>query len=219
MKNIDTYRVAIFDCDGVILDSNKIKSEAFGLTLRGEKPHLVEEFIEYHQKNGGISRYVKFTHFFKNIKRQLNYDKPLVEALELYGQLSKKGLLECPEIPGIRRILKHLNSLKIPCYVTSGGDQSEIRDIFKSRNLTTYFEGIFGSPLSKIENLAKINKKKCLPIPGVYFGDANSDLEAAKKYGLDFVYISGASEWDKGPLVCKKMNLSIYNDFNAFYRE
>tara|TARA_B110000211_G_C13935068_1_gene488965 strand:- start:81 stop:740 length:660 start_codon:yes stop_codon:yes gene_type:complete len=219
MKNIDTYKVAIFDCDGVILDSNKIKSEAFGLALRGEDPDLVKQFIEYHQQNGGISRYIKFEYFFKNIKKQLNYDKSLAEALRLYGKLSKEGLLECSEIPGVRRILTHLNSLKIPCYVASGGDQAELRDIFGIRNLTVYFDGIFGSPLSKIENLAKINNEKCLTIPGVYFGDAHSDMQAAKKYGLDFVYITGASEWESGPLVCYKMNFPSYADFNGFYRK
>ena len=139
--------------------------------------------------------------------------------MRLYGQLSKEGLLECSEIPGVRRILTHLNSLKIPCYVASGGDQAELRDIFESRNLTVYFDGMFGSPLSKIDNLAKLNSEKFLTIPGVFFGDACSDMEAAKKYGLDFVYIAGASEWDSGPLICHENNFPSYVDFNAFYRD
>ena len=69
MFNLLNYKVAIFDCDGVILMSNQMKSKAFALTLKNEKKKLVNEFMSYHQQNGGISRYVKFDYFYKEIKK------------------------------------------------------------------------------------------------------------------------------------------------------
>ena len=30
---------------------------------------------------------------------------------------------------------------------------------------------------------------------GAYFGDARLDMELAEQFGLDFVFVSGASEW------------------------
>jgi phosphoglycolate phosphatase-like HAD superfamily hydrolase len=218
MNNLDTYKVAIFDCDGVILDSNKIKSEAFSLALSDENPALVKEFVEYHQKNGGISRYIKFEHFFKKIKKQSNYSQALNAALARYATLSKKGLLECSEIAGIRDVLEYLNVLKIPCYVASGGDQLEVREVFETRGLTSYFDEIFGSPLSKIENIASLKAEGKLAIPGVFFGDARNDLNAAQEYGLDFIFISGVSEWKDGSLVCNEMNLPSYIDFRSLLR-
>ena len=77
MLNSGQYTHAFFDCDGVILNSNKVKSEAFALALEGESPELVRKFVQYHQKNGGISRFVKFEYFFKHIKKQLNYKNAL----------------------------------------------------------------------------------------------------------------------------------------------
>jgi phosphoglycolate phosphatase-like HAD superfamily hydrolase len=214
MNSLDRYKVAIFDCDGVILDSNIIKSEAFGLALPDEEPALIKEFVEYHQRNGGISRYVKFEYFFKNIKKQSNYRQELDSALKRYATLSKKGLLECSEIPGVRSTLEYLKSINIPCYVASGGDQQEVIEVFESRNIANYFDGIFGSPLSKLENLAGLKVKDKLPMPGVFFGDARSDMQAAQEYGLDFVYISSVSEWTGGVKCAQEQGFEVINDFN-----
>ena len=60
MIDIDDYDVFIFDCDGVILDSNILKSEAFEHALTLEDKSDVERLIQYHKDNGGISRYEKF---------------------------------------------------------------------------------------------------------------------------------------------------------------
>ena len=65
MIKIQEYDFFIFDCDGVILNSNSIKNFAFRLTLKNENKDLVDSFIKYHKENGGISRYEKFQHFFK----------------------------------------------------------------------------------------------------------------------------------------------------------
>jgi len=218
MKPINQYTIAIFDCDGVILESNKIKSEAFALALANENPTLVKEFVEYHQTNGGISRYIKFEYFFKNIKKQTNYELELKDTLVRYAALSKKGLLECPEISGVRDILKYFKAINVPCYVASGGDQQEVREVFEIRGLTSYFNGIYGSPVSKIENLAMLKSEGKLTTAGIFFGDAFSDMQAAKEYSLDFVFISGVSEWKDGLSVCKGMNFPSYIDFTTLLR-
>ena len=70
MININDYDYFIFDCDGVIINSNEIKNEAFREVLKDEKGNLVIDFINYHQQNGGVSRYEKFLHYYKNIKKQ-----------------------------------------------------------------------------------------------------------------------------------------------------
>ena len=73
MHDFSQYKQVIFDCDGVILNSNDIKSNAFARSLIDEDKGLVKQFIEYHKKNGGVSRFKKFEYFFKNIKGQKEY--------------------------------------------------------------------------------------------------------------------------------------------------
>ena len=63
MINIAKYDFYIFDCDGVILDSNNLKSRAYAEALTAEPLELVLEFVEYHKENGGISRYEKFKYY------------------------------------------------------------------------------------------------------------------------------------------------------------
>ena len=48
---------------------------------------------------------------------------------------------------------------------------------------------------------------------GLYFGDARSDYEAANFFGMDFVYISGASEWVEGINFCQQNDIMILKDF------
>ena len=67
MFNIQEYKSIIFDCDGVILNSNKIKTKAFrkaSFTFGDKASRSLEN---YHLKNGGVSRYAKFDYFLKNI--------------------------------------------------------------------------------------------------------------------------------------------------------
>ena len=53
----------IFDCDGVLLNSNEIKSNAFYKTALqyGEAEAL--KLVDYHIKNGGVARYKSLSMF------------------------------------------------------------------------------------------------------------------------------------------------------------
>ena len=59
---MNKYKSIIFDCDGVILNSNKIKTESFRKIMIQFDQSAVKEFINYHKNNGGLSRYRKFLH-------------------------------------------------------------------------------------------------------------------------------------------------------------
>ena len=54
MINFEKYSFIIFDYDGVVLDSNKLKSEAFAEALKNEPPDLVLELVEFHNNNKGF---------------------------------------------------------------------------------------------------------------------------------------------------------------------
>ena len=64
MGNEDYYSY-VFDCDGVVLNSNKLKTECFRELLNKEKKEHVDLFIEYHVSNQGINRYEKLRYFFE----------------------------------------------------------------------------------------------------------------------------------------------------------
>jgi len=208
MHNLEKYQQVVFDCDGVILDSNDVKSAAFAKSLEGEDQKLIDKFLFYHRENGGVSRFVKFEYFFKIIKSQKNYQNDLKNVLEKYSRLSYEGLLDCEEVKGIRNLLIKLSNHNIECFVVSGGEQNEVRKVLEKRNLSPYFKMIFGSPKTKQENLAIIQ-----PNNSIYFGDAKGDYEAAIASGMDFIYISENSEWKDGMRFCHTNGVAVLENF------
>ena len=67
---ITDYKSLIFDCDGVVLNSNKIKTEAFRKIFQPFGLDLANEMVRYHVNHGGISRYKKIDYFLENLKNQ-----------------------------------------------------------------------------------------------------------------------------------------------------
>lgn len=207
------YNSIIFDNDGVIMDSNAAKTDAFSKALEGEEKVLIDEFIDYHKANGGVSRFEKIKYFYSNIKKEKNYAKLVQESLERYAFYSKQALLSADLIPGVEEFLKLLKNHHKIVHVVSGSDQEELIEIYEDRNLTQYFTQINGSPKIKSDILKKIIEDSKIIFPAVYFGDAMLDYSTAKKFNLDFIYISSKSEWDEGISFCNEMNCLVEPDF------
>ena len=61
------YLTLIFDCDGVVLDSNRVKTEAFRAAAMPWGRAAAEALVANHVANGGVSRYEKFASFLEHI--------------------------------------------------------------------------------------------------------------------------------------------------------
>lgn len=191
---LSSYRTLIFDCDGVLLDSNRVKTDAFfsaGL-LYGEKAAL--SLVEYHRKNGGISRHRKFKHFLREIVGVVANDDALHELLDTFAREVRAGLLACPvstAVPALRQL-----GTKNRRLVVSGGDQEELRKLFRERDLDTVFDGgIFGSPDPKETILDRELVAGNITLPALFVGDSRYDFEAARQFGIDFLFVSGWTEF------------------------
>ena len=195
MISISDYDVYIFDCDGVILDSNKLKTEAFEYALTLEDKSDVERLIQYHKDNGGISRYEKFDHFYTKICPSLQKDLKVKQALKSFAEKVSEEMLRVDLIPGILDFINKISLLNKKIFVNSGSDENELNDVFKARNLASHFEKIFGSPSNKIQNIERISYFNKIDERAIFFGDSISDHNAAKEFGMEFVFISGYSEW------------------------
>ena len=211
--DISKYKTVIFDCDGVIFQSNKIKTNAFRETLIGEPDDLINEFILYHQTNGGISRYVKFEHYYRNIKHEEQYLLMSEKAISRYAKIVLDQLIDVQHVPGFLDIIDYLNKNKIPCFVVSGGDQEELRSVFKDRKIFDKFVEILGSPIAKDIHIDSMVKSKRLNYPAVFFGDAQSDMDAALNNNIDFCFVSQFTEWPNGVSMAQKSMCNVINNF------
>ncbi len=213
MRAPSEYRCAILDCDGVILDSNAAKSAAFRETLATESAAHVETFLREHRRSGGVSRYVKLERFYREVKHDPRWGAETAAALARFGECCRRALATCPLVPGVERVLGTFGRLGIPAHVISGGDQTEVRQILGERGLSDAFASIRGSPRTKLEHLADLRDAGRLPAASVYFGDARSDLDAAEHCGLDFVFVSGFTDWPEGASVARERGHSVIRDF------
>ena len=123
MKKIFDYDYYIFDCDGVVLNSNQIKNQAFRKSLSNQSIKNIKSFIDYHKKNGGISRYEKFQYFFNEINYVKNSKLIIQNCLEEYSNFLKTKLVKCPYVEGVIDFIKRLYELNKRIYVISGSDE------------------------------------------------------------------------------------------------
>jgi phosphoglycolate phosphatase-like HAD superfamily hydrolase len=80
-------------------------------------------------------------------------------------------------------------------YVISGGNQDEVRDVFRVKGLERYFTGIFGSPEDKITIIHDKLKSKDIQLPAIFIGDSRYDYEVAVENNFAFVFMSQYSEF------------------------
>jgi phosphoglycolate phosphatase-like HAD superfamily hydrolase len=197
------YATLVFDCDGVVLNSNQVKTDAFYQAALPYGEAAARAMVDYHVAHGGVSRYKKFAHFLENIvSHQAGPD--LDSLLASYASRVKEGLLNCEVTPGLQALRDASPDAR--WLIVSGGDQAELRDVFAQRGLARLFEGgIFGSPDTKDEILAGELASDNIRQPALFLGDSKYDHEAASRAGLDFVFLSGWSEvahW-QGWVVCE----------------
>lgn len=202
------YKSIIFDCDGVILNSNHIKTEAFRKIASLYGKEAANSLVEYHLANGGVSRYAKFEYFVDSI---LPIHKPdaitenrsgfLRGLLVEFASEVKTRLFQCEVASGLTELRQAMPGLWM---IVSGGDQAELRELFEQRGLAHYFDGgIYGSPKDKFSIVADLLKIGQIQHPTLFLGDSRLDHEVAQSFGLDFLFVSEWTEFDDWPFYCK----------------
>ena len=192
----NTYKTWFFDCDGVLLDSNRIKSEGMREVAAYFSPGMADDFVEYHRNNAGVSRFVKFNYFFSTMLERKEYQRDFEIALRIFADCCFDKMMTCDLAPRLVEWLKAL-PLDSKKYIISGGLQSELQEIFRHRKLDSYFDGIFGSPMTKEENLSYIDRSFSPNRPALFVGDSLYDYEVAKKFSFDFVFVSAWSDFSE----------------------
>lgn len=216
IQNIRDYKTIVFDCDGVLLDSNIVKTEAYFRTAKslGATDKEAQALVDYHVKLGGISRYHKFDYYLREIVNQPVTEAAIQTLLDTFSAELEVGLMQCEIAEGLavlRNITKNANWL-----VLSGGDQAEIRDLFVKRDLTKHFDGgLFGSPDNKDEVLAREKANGNIQTPALFVGDSKYDYEAANNAGLDFVFLSDWTEVPDWQAYCKHHALTTRRNIAA----
>lgn len=194
-----TFDLYLFDFDGVLFNTNRIKSEAFRQALEGYPQQAVDDFIRYHEASGGISRYVKFAHFFDVILGKTDSGDEQQVALDRFAAIGERLMTKATPLAGVPQVLETIQRAGKVCAICSGGKRDEIETLLQRNQLDHRFIEIWGNEQSKAEHAAEHIAPHYSRV--LYFGDARYDMEVAEQFGFDFVFVSSLSDWPNG---CKE---------------
>tara|TARA_Y100001970_G_C14013354_1_gene739662 strand:+ start:204 stop:842 length:639 start_codon:yes stop_codon:yes gene_type:complete len=199
----------IFDFDGVILDSNNSKKDAFVECYDELNDNLKEKIAKYHLKNLGVNRYIKIENIEKKILKNKNWKIDKEEKINNFSKIVKKKVLDSKFIPGVLNTIKRLNKDN-DLFICSATPEKELVYICKKKKIFKYFKKIYGSPKSKKDILLNImEKNKNLEKNFIYIGDAISDYNLAKDLKIKFISINNK-------IFNKKMNILNMKNFLNF---
>ena len=200
VSRIVEKKYQVFDCDGVLVDSNALKVKALENTLLslGSPDEFIRWAVEEFRINFGRTRADHFDAFLKHQTVGGYRMNPLCvdSATEHYGRQVEVLYLSCPVI---EESISYL-SLNVPygnSFVVSASSQVELRAVLPARVPDFSEERIFGGPVTKVENLQEIASE--LGVGNmVFYGDAVQDAKAAIEVGVLFVGLAKFSADPQG---------------------
>lgn len=209
-SDVFTYKTFVFDCDGVVLNSNRVKTDAFYQAALPYGESAAQALVNYHVQHGGVSRYKKFAYFLENLVTPDKVGPDLDALLNRYASEVREGLISCDIAPGLETLRKKTPEAR--WLIVSGGDQAELREIFSVRGIAELFDGgIFGSPDTKDEILSRELESRNITQPALFLGDSKYDYLAARDASIDFVFLSDWSEVCDWETWVKQEKITIFS--------
>jgi len=208
--DLTQYKTLVLDCDGVVLNSNKTKVNAYFEVAKrnGSTDAQAQALVDHHIQKGSFPRNGKIEYYLKEILKQEVTDEVMQQYMHTFDEILDKTLMDCEVSPGLQALREASQHSK--WMLLSGGDQRELRTIFARRNLAHLFDaGIFGGPDTKDVVLAREKANGNLQSPALFIGDSKYDFEAATRAGLDFVFLSDWTEVADWQNFCQTNKITV----------
>jgi len=174
-------KTILWDFDGVIIDSMKIKGDGFVELFREYKKTDVKILEKFHYKNGGVSRFEKIRYFYEEILNEQISEENILNLANIFANIIKKKIFNKKNL--IKDSIEFIknNYKKFNFHIVSGAEHSELINLCDYLDIKRYFISIHGSPIKKdilIKNTIIEYKYSLDEI--ILIGDAMSDYRAAK---------------------------------------
>ena len=130
-----TVKLVIFDCDGVLIDSEVLSMEAWQEILAGYNISLSKQFFIAHFLGKSVE------HVEKILKSDFCFELTDVVKKDFHALLYEKFELSLRRTPGIKNVLTNLDARHIPYCVATSSSPERTTKALKSTGLFSYFEG------------------------------------------------------------------------------
>jgi HAD superfamily hydrolase (TIGR01549 family) len=182
----------IFDFDGVVAESVQVKTEAFGNLYKLYGDNIVKKVIKHHETNGGMSRFEKIKLYHKSFLNKVITNQEIEVLANQFSKLVVNKVVESPYVPGVLDYIQKCTK-KYRLFISTGTPTNEMSQILDRRGISKYFIEVYGSPEKKYAHISKImSKYDYHPNELIFYGDANTDIDAAEKANIPFVLIKNS---------------------------
>jgi phosphoglycolate phosphatase len=178
-------RCVVFDFDGTLVNSNRIKRDAFLEVADGfaEGRVVMERIL---RGAAGRDRYWIFGAFADAMRGGL----VAADLAASYTSICRERIAQAPEIDGASASLERLRSDGALLFLSSATPRGPLLEIVGLRRMERYFEAIYGAPEPKLANLQSIRTRVgCAPNEMVVVGYGESDRSSAYIVGCHFVAV------------------------------
>jgi len=199
----------IFDFDGVIVESVQVKTDAFANLYEQYGSNIVEKVIEHHEANGGMSRFEKIKLYHESYLNKTITKEEIEEIANQFSKLVVKKVIDSTYVLGaleyIQKCFKKYN-----LFISTGTPTDEMKQILNGRKIAKYFIEVYGSPDKKRMHISKImSKYNYYSDELIFYGDANTDIDAADNAKIPFVLIKNTFN----EMLSKSFKGKIINNF------
>jgi phosphoglycolate phosphatase-like HAD superfamily hydrolase len=191
-----SVRGVVFDFDGTLVDSDRIKQDAF-LRVSARLPggHVAaKELIEEGFRG---TRGEFFAELSERLRLPEHVRNSIVEKLTRYfTEMCEDEVSRAPQIKGAETTMDALHKMDIKLFVNSGTPTETLRSIIGKRGWTHWFMRVLGSERDKRVNLQDIMTNAYL-VAGdtVVVGNKRDDQECARALGTWFVAVGEDEQW------------------------
>ena len=181
----------VFDFDGTLVDSNKIKENSF-FRIASQVPDGERVMATIYRANGPTRRDI-WRLWTEQMGLEMSYFN---HFLSQYSNEVDELVVKAPPIEGALELLRHLKTISIKAFLNSATPEKNLKAIVSRRGWSALFEGIYGSPRCKDENL----RNYVLPMAGspesiAVVGDGIDDRSSAEQIGCHFFPVGGLSNY------------------------
>jgi len=203
---LNKIELLILDFDGVVIESNDIKTQAFEKVF-SQFPQYKDVIMQFHYENVSVSRVEKFDYLAALMGRGTD-SKLKAEMADNFYQYVLKGILTVPLVKGAERFLKMAKG-QLPLYLASVTPANELNHILEKRGLLHWFDGVYGCPPWTKANAIRdiVSRKSILPGNSLLIGDSAGDQRAALETGVQFIARNSGLKFDEPyPLIFLDLN-------------
>jgi phosphoglycolate phosphatase-like HAD superfamily hydrolase len=194
-------KVLIMDFDGVVIESNAVKTEAFQQVF-SRFPKYADAMMAFHYKHVPLNRFAKFEHLLKLMGRagDTMFMKDIADD---FSEKVLEGMMRVPLVPGAENFLFRMTQ-RLPVYLASVTPAEELAIVLEKRGLVHWFRGVYGcppwtKPLAIQDILAREGADSG---DALLIGDSDGDQQAAAIAGVRFLARDSGLSFDKpAPLI------------------